>query len=137
MRASMAAILMASRRASRALSKAAAGLPVNFSISGPGTLSSPVAITDSNGRAGVNVQAAGSTGAVTVTATSGSYSTTFSLTVIPAGPTLTTNSFYNGADFQLGSISPCGIATIIAKVNRSRRICTNSFTMTAHMRRAE
>jgi uncharacterized protein (TIGR03437 family) len=36
------------------------------------------------------------------------------LTVIPAGPTLTSSSFYNGADFQPGSISPCSIATIIA-----------------------
>jgi uncharacterized protein (TIGR03437 family) len=38
---------------------------------------------------------------------------TFNLTVIPAGPTLTANSFLNGAGFQRGYISPCSIATII------------------------
>ncbi len=34
--------------------------------------------------------------------------------MIPQGPTLTPSSFYNGADFQPGAISPCGVATIIA-----------------------
>ena len=53
-------------------------------------------------------------GAVTVTAAAGAYTQTFSLTVIPPGPTLTTDSFYNGADFQRGALSPCSIATIIA-----------------------
>ena len=33
---------------------------------------------------------------------------------MPPGPTLTAGSFYNGADFKAGSISPCSIATIIA-----------------------
>jgi uncharacterized protein (TIGR03437 family) len=51
---------------------------------------------------------------VTVTAKAGNFSQTFNLTVIPPGPTLTSGSFYNGADFQAGSISPCSIATIKA-----------------------
>jgi uncharacterized protein (TIGR03437 family) len=49
-----------------------------------------------------------------VTAQAGGFSQAFTLTVIPSGPTLTATSFYNGADFQRGSISPCSIATIIA-----------------------
>jgi uncharacterized protein (TIGR03437 family) len=92
----------------------ASGIPVNFAITGPAVLSAGTATTDSTGKASVQVVAGGTTGAVTVTATSGTLSATFSLTVIPNGPSLTTNSFFNGADFQPGAISPCGIATIIA-----------------------
>jgi uncharacterized protein (TIGR03437 family) len=91
-----------------------ANIPVTFSVSGPATLSATSASTNSFGQAQVNVTAGATTGAVTVTATAGGFTQTFSLTVIPAGPTLTSNNFYNGADFQPGSISPCGIATIIA-----------------------
>jgi uncharacterized protein (TIGR03437 family) len=92
----------------------ASGIPVNFSITGPAVLSTGAATTGANGQASVQVLAGGTTGAVTVTATSGTFSTAFSLTVIPNGPSLNTNSFFNGADFQPGAISPCGIATIIA-----------------------
>jgi uncharacterized protein (TIGR03437 family) len=87
---------------------------VSFTITGPATLSTSSAITNSAGQAQVSVAAGATTGAVTVTATAGGFSQTFSLTVIPQGPTLSSGSFYNGADFQLGSISPCGIATIKA-----------------------
>ena len=91
------------------------GQTVNFSASGPATLSASSAITDSNGRAQVNVQAGSAAGAVTVTASVGNVTpVTFNLTVAPPGPQLTANSFFNGADFQKGSISPCGIATAIA-----------------------
>jgi uncharacterized protein (TIGR03437 family) len=91
-----------------------ANIGVSFSISGPATLSASSVTTNSVGQAQVNVTAGATTGAVTVTATAGSFSQTFSLTVIPKGPTLTSSSFYNGADFQQGSISPCSIATIEA-----------------------
>lgn len=91
-----------------------ANIGVSFSIGGPATLSASSATTNSVGQAQVNVTAGSTTGAVTVTATAGSFSQTFSLTVIPKGPTLTSSSFYNGADFQQGSISPCSIATIEA-----------------------
>ncbi len=91
-----------------------ANLAVSFSITGPGTLSASSATTNSAGQAQVNVTAGATAGAVTVTATAQAVSATFSLTVIPPGPTLTSGSFYNGADFQKGSISPCSIATIIA-----------------------
>ena len=95
----------------------AANVGVQFSVTGPASLSSSTVNTDSNGRAQVSVQAGATAGAVTVTATAGSLSQAFSLTVlppVPPGPTLTAGSFYNGADFKTGSISPCSIATIIA-----------------------
>ena len=92
----------------------ASGTAVNFAITGPAVLSAASAVTNSNGQASVTVLAGPTTGTVTVTATAGSLTAAFTLTVIPSGPTLTTNSFYNGADFQPGAISPCGIATIIA-----------------------
>ncbi len=92
----------------------ASGTAVNFAITGPAVLSATSAITNSVGQASVQVLAGNTTGAVTVTASAGSFTAVFTLTVIPSGPTLSTNSFYNGADFQPGAISPCGIATIIA-----------------------
>jgi uncharacterized protein (TIGR03437 family) len=95
----------------------AANVGVQFSVTGPASLSSSTVNTDANGRAQVSVTAGGTAGAVTVTATVGGYTQSFSLTVSPAvppGPTLTASSFYNGADFKAGSISPCSIATIIA-----------------------
>lgn len=91
-----------------------ANLPVSFAITGPGTLSATSATTSSTGQAQVNVTAGTTPGQISVTATSGGFSQTFSLTVVPTGPTLTAGSFYNGADFQQGSISPCSIATIKA-----------------------
>jgi uncharacterized protein (TIGR03437 family) len=92
----------------------AVGAPVQFNITGPGVLSATSATTNSAGQAQVNVQATGTPGAVTVTATSSGFSQTFVLTVSPAGPSLTTSSFLNAADFQFGSLSPCSLATIIA-----------------------
>ena len=46
---------------------------VQFSVTGPASLSSSTVNTDSNGRAQVSVQAGATTGAVTVTATVGSF----------------------------------------------------------------
>jgi uncharacterized protein (TIGR03437 family) len=92
----------------------ASGIPVQFSISGPGTLSSSSVNTGSAGQAQVLVQAGATAGAVTVVASASGFTQSFSLTVTPPGPTLTANSFFNAADFQRGSISPCSLATIIA-----------------------
>jgi len=91
-----------------------ANIGVSFSISGPASLTSSNATTNGTGQAQVNVIAGSTPGAVTVRATAGNFSQTFNLTVIPQGPTLASTSFYNGADFQQGSISPCSIATIKA-----------------------
>jgi uncharacterized protein (TIGR03437 family) len=92
----------------------AVGVPVQFSVVGPAILSAGTVNTGSNGQASITVSAAGTAGAVTITASASGFSQTFSLTVAPPGPSLTVNSFLNGADFQLGSLSPCSIATIIA-----------------------
>lgn len=91
-----------------------ANYPVNFTISGPGTLSASSSNTNANGRAQVTVQAGATSGAVTVTATVGGFSQTFTLTVIPPGPSLTAGSFFNTGGGQRGSLSPCSLATIIA-----------------------
>ena len=96
---------------------APSGVLVTFALSGPASLSSTMVDTDPSGRAQVGVTAGATSGAVTVTATAGSFSQTFNLTVsppVPPAPTLTAANFFNGADFQAGSISPCSIATIIA-----------------------
>jgi uncharacterized protein (TIGR03437 family) len=92
----------------------AAGVPVQFSVSGPAVLSASTVNTGGSGQASVTVTAGGTAGAVTVTASSSGFTQTFNLTVSPPGPSLNVNSFLNGADFQLHSLSPCSIATIIA-----------------------
>src|SRR5207245_10444367 len=92
----------------------AQNFPVNFSISGPGNLSANSANTDSNGRAQINVTATSPPGTITVTASTGAFPQTFTLTVIPAGPSLAAGSILNGADFQRNAISPCSIATLVA-----------------------
>jgi uncharacterized protein (TIGR03437 family) len=94
--------------------QAAANVNVQFSVTGPASLSSSSVPTDSNGRAQVSVTAGSTAGSVTVTATVTSYTQSFSLTVAPPAPPVTASRFYNGADFQAGNISPCSIATIIA-----------------------
>ena len=88
-----------------------ANFPVNFTVSGPATLSAASATTNASGRAQINVTAGATQGNVTVTATAGSFTQTFSHRN-PAGPVLTTGGFLNGADFQQGALSPCGVATI-------------------------
>lgn len=91
------------------------GVPVAFTVSsGTATLSSNSVTTGSNGQASVNVTAGGTVGNVTVTATVGTYTQTFNLTISPPGPALSTATFMNGADFQVNSLSPCSIATIMA-----------------------
>ena len=92
----------------------AQGIPVSFGITGPGTLNTGSATTDSNGRAQVSVTAGATAGTVTVTASTGGFSQSFTLTVVPPGPNLAAGTLLNGADFQAGSISPCSIVTLQA-----------------------
>jgi uncharacterized protein (TIGR03437 family) len=92
------------------------GVAVNFAVSsGSATLSSATATTDAQGKAQVTVQAGATAGTVTITATVSNFTQTFSLTVTPPGPALTTNSFQNAASGQQGAISPCSLATIVAQ----------------------
>ena len=92
----------------------AVGIPVQFSISGGATLSSQSGTTDSSGQARVSVQAGATPGAVTVTASVTSLaSVTFSLSIVPAGPNLTSSSFSNAAGGRASSFSPCGLANVV------------------------
>ena len=100
--------------------QSAAGIQVQFSSSGaPATLSASSAVTDSSGQARVNVQAGTTPGTITVTATVSGSSVSFTLTVIPPGPSISGASFLNGAGFFPSSgnnqtaLSPCGIATLV------------------------
>ncbi|MGA2194084.1 MAG: Ig-like domain-containing protein [Bryobacteraceae bacterium] len=87
---------------------------VQFSASGPVSVSSNSSLTNSAGQASVTVTAGSVTGPASVTASVPGYSVTFGLTVTPPGPTLTASSFANAASGQVNFISPCGLATITA-----------------------
>ncbi len=90
------------------------GVTVQFALTGGSAfLSSSSAVTDGNGRASISVTASAATGAVTISASTGGFSQTFNLTVIPPGPTNIT--FYNGASFQQNSLSPGSVVTIVGQ----------------------
>lgn len=94
-----------------------ANVPVQFSSTGPVTLSATSVATDSNGRAQVTATAGSITGAVTVTATvasgSGIGTQSFNLTVVSQAPSVTSNNFVNGADLQRNSLSPCSLGAVV------------------------
>jgi len=87
---------------------------VNFSTTGPISLSTAAATTNSSGQAQVSITAGAATGAATVVASISGYSQTFNLTVVPQGPNLTANSFLNAASRQVGALSPCSLAIVSA-----------------------
>jgi uncharacterized protein (TIGR03437 family) len=88
-----------------------AGVTVNFAVSsGSATLSAASAVTNAQGQASVTATAGSTVGPVVVTASIGSFSQAFNLTVRTPGPSNV--SFLNGAGFQQNFIAPCGIATI-------------------------
>ncbi len=88
---------------------------VTFTVtSGAAVLSTSSVATNSSGQAQVTVTAGSTYGTVNVTASASGFSVVFSLAVVPAGPSFSSVNFYNGADFQRGSISPCGIVALIA-----------------------
>ncbi|MBV9745653.1 MAG: Ig-like domain-containing protein [Acidobacteriia bacterium] len=96
-----------------------ANASVSFSISGPGTVSATSATTGSNGQAQVTVNAGATTGAITVTASIGGQSVSFSLAATPPAPTLTSGNFVSAAGFyptdsSHSPLSPCALASIIA-----------------------
>ena len=93
---------------------AVSGATVGFSVSGPASLSSGAAVTNSSGQATVNVTAGNTPGAVTVTATINGLSQTFNLTVTAPGLTITSSSFLNAASRQVGFLSPCSLAILTA-----------------------
>ena len=90
-----------------------AGVGVSFAVaSGSAVLSASNATSNTAGQAQVTVTAGATTGPITITATVGDFTQTFNLTANPTGPSVTANGFTNGAGFQVGSISPCSLATI-------------------------
>ncbi|MCX6628565.1 MAG: hypothetical protein NTW28_13140 [Candidatus Solibacter sp.] len=90
--------------------------PISFVITnGTATLSALSALTDAAGRAQITVQAGSTPGTVTVSAIVGNISQTFTLTIIPPGPALSSGSFYNaGGTTRIGALSPCSLVTVIA-----------------------
>lgn len=106
---------------STAAGQSAANIPVQFTISGPGagTLSATTASTNSVGQASVTVTAGTNLGAITVTAyAAGVPPVSFTLTVAPPGPQITSASLMNGAGFYTtdqqshSALSPCAIGTV-------------------------
>jgi len=89
------------------------GVPVSFTGSGPVTLSASSTTTTSGGVAQVTATAGLTAGSATVTASISGFTVVFNLTVTPPGPNLKVSGFVNGADGQVGSLSPCSIAAIV------------------------
>jgi uncharacterized protein (TIGR03437 family) len=73
-------------------------------------LGTPNALTDANGNASTTVTAGPTAGTITISASTGAFSATFTLTAILPGPVI--KSIVNGASFKPG-ISAGSIATII------------------------
>jgi uncharacterized protein (TIGR03437 family) len=91
-----------------------ANVTVTFAVTtGSATLSSATAVSDSQGRASVTVQAGSTAGSITVSATADSQSVVFSLTARLPGPALTAASFLNGASYKPGLV-PGGVTAIVA-----------------------
>ncbi|MDQ6677376.1 MAG: hypothetical protein M3Z09_08785 [Acidobacteriota bacterium] len=101
-------------RVSNATSQPVQGASVQFAVTtGSAALSNTTAITGPDGLASTSVTAGSLVGPVTVTATSGGFSQTFTLTVIQIGPS--NFSYLNGASFVPNSLSPGSIVTINAQ----------------------
>ncbi|MCB1019564.1 MAG: hypothetical protein KDC27_06525, partial [Acidobacteria bacterium] len=89
------------------------GAPVTFTIvEGEGGFASPAeVVTDENGRAAVSVIGGPALGRLVVEATSGSFSTQFTLEVIGRTPVVTSLGFVNAASFVSGLV-PCSAGSI-------------------------
>jgi uncharacterized protein (TIGR03437 family) len=93
-----------------------AGVGVTFAVtSGSATVDTPTPQTNSQGQAQTTIRAGATAGPVVITATVGTFTQAFNLTVSPPGPTLTEQSFKNAASGVTGAISPCSLASIVAQ----------------------
>jgi uncharacterized protein (TIGR03437 family) len=90
--------------------------PVQFSVSGPATLSQNSANTNNSGQAQVTVFAGSTAGTATVTASVGGLSQTFTLTVKAAGPTPTGITIVSG-NTQNAVINTNFPAPLVVQVN--------------------
>jgi uncharacterized protein (TIGR03437 family) len=92
------------------------GVTVNFTVvSGAVTLGTASPTTNTQGQAQTTATAGATAGAAVVRATVGTFTADFNLTVSPPGPALTASSFRNAASGQVGAVSPCSLATIVAQ----------------------
>ena len=93
-----------------------ANQPIGFAVtSGAAVLSTLSALTDATGQARVTVTAGSTAGTVTVSAAIQTFSQSFTLTVIPPGPAISSGSFYNaGGLTRIGALSPCSLVTVFA-----------------------
>jgi uncharacterized protein (TIGR03437 family) len=93
-----------------------ANQPIGFQLTGgAAVLSTPSALTDATGEARVTVTAGTTPGTVTVSAAIQTFSQSFTLTVIPPGPALSSESFFNaGGLARIVALSPCGLVTVFA-----------------------
>ena len=82
--------------------------------SGSATIDTPNPQTNSQGQAQTTVRAGANAGPVVITASVGTFNQAFNLTVSPQGPNINPQSFVNAADFQIGSVSPCSLAAVVA-----------------------
>jgi hypothetical protein len=91
------------------------GLAVTFTVSsngGTATVNPTSTDTGANGQAQTSVTAGSVAGPVMVTASiTGGFTATFTLAVLPAGPTVTATSFVNAASSVSGLV-PCGLGTV-------------------------
>jgi uncharacterized protein (TIGR03437 family) len=87
------------------------GVRVEFAAIGAGTIITSSEVTNVLGQAATRVRASGASGTVAVTATTGSFQTTFTLTVRPPTPTILGSNIVNSASLQPG-LTPCGLATL-------------------------
>ena len=89
--------------------------PIGFAItSGTATLSALSVLTNAGGQAQITVTAGTTPGTLTVNAFIGTFSQTFTLTIIPPGPSLSNGSFYNaGGSTRIGALSPCSLVTVL------------------------
>ena len=93
----------------------AAGVPVLFASSGASVTVSARSHREHERKwTGLDRSAGGSRrrNAATVTASAGSFSATFTLTVALPGPQVTSNSFFNAAGGQAGGVSPSALVAI-------------------------
>jgi uncharacterized protein (TIGR03437 family) len=90
------------------------GYVVNFASTGPVSLPTASATTNSSGQAQIMVSAGSTSGAATVTASISGYFQTFNLTVLPTGSIITAGDFLNAASRQVAALSPCSLAILSA-----------------------
>jgi uncharacterized protein (TIGR03437 family) len=87
------------------------GVRVEFAAIGSGVVVTSSEVTNQLGQAATRIRAGSSSGPVTVTATTGTFTTSFNLTVRPPTPTVLGSNIVNSASLQPG-LTPCGLATI-------------------------